>query len=214
MAILYQHLFAVSQVDTIVIPIGAIEDIKSAEHHICALMERESPSSAVSQMNTLYADILTIYKIEKRRTNQLAWALTTLIVIGIDTFASMVKTINGQCQSQTLSIDSSLSCNSNIKCIFGDDETKLRIVFPFIASRLLGFHLIIIIRRCAAKYYSTFFEMQLYATLQFQLPCVVFAFSKDYPSAFIYQRLQSLGIHVWLCIMNILGSHSSDCPDK
>ena len=63
-AMLHHNLLTISEIDAVIIPEGAIINIESSKLHLATLMERKSPSSTIAQVNTLDADILTIYEIE------------------------------------------------------------------------------------------------------------------------------------------------------
>ena len=97
----------IRHVDTIIVPISTILDLQVTKFQILAEVEHQSPPCTALQLQLLHLHIFTLMEIEE--AGPLGRSHAAIIVIRIRHLARMVQTVDGQGQSESLSVDTSLA---------------------------------------------------------------------------------------------------------
>ena len=142
-------------------------------------MERQSPVGTTTKLYALNMHILATIKEQQLGACCLTGALTTLVIVGIDTFASMVQAVDIQCQLLTLSVDGSTTSNADILGPIGHQQRHRGIIVSCIAG-LSYTDRLIIIRISATQKCSAFLKIQLYARAQHYTASKIDALSKHH----------------------------------
>ena len=129
MTVAHHYLMTVSNVDTIVIPIVAVADIKAFYVQPTALHEHQSPASATLIVVSPKLYLLTFHEVEQVGTHDFAGSMQAGEVVRIFLDTLQMKAVDGKRHLAPLSVDDATARYLDVSALISHYESEAIDVF-------------------------------------------------------------------------------------
>ena len=166
MAVEYADIGAVGEVDTVIVPVSAVVNVKMLEEHVAAEVEGESPACAVAQGEACNLHPVALGEEEELRPHDLAGPAEPLAIVGVFLYARLDQRVDRQGQLLPLAVYHAFARQFDGFRALGQDESILRVVFAHHITVAHYLELIVVVGIGTAEQDGTTLQMELHTTLE------------------------------------------------